>query len=268
MEYSQLASCTLHLRRVDPERLNNEDQIEKQRVRLRKMCQLMDLEPVDINVKRSLKRKGQAFVTFSTPADATKALSLLQGFQMVKGGRAIEAEVVRVPADVMVEKFCSAQELEEHVKRRKADKGTFPFPILCSLHVADNYVDRKKALETPTAAQPTATAKRPGDLSAPGGRPTKTAKISKANVIPDEYLPPNNTLFVREVPEGYDVEKLNELFSRFPGFREVRTIPLPQFKGCAFVEYEANEGAIQAREALNGRAVEDKMLKVTYQKAG
>jgi hypothetical protein len=135
MEYLQLAACTLHLRRVDPERLNNEDQVELQRTRLRTICQLMDLEPIDINVKRSVKRKGQAFITFSSPADTAKAQNLLHGFQMVKGGRNIEAEVARIPADVMVEKFCSPQELEEHVKRRKADKGThllFPIAMLQS----------------------------------------------------------------------------------------------------------------------------------------
>jgi RNA recognition motif-containing protein len=124
MEYSQLAACTLHLRRVDPERLNNDDQVEKQRIRLRQLCQLMDLDPIDINIKRSVKRKGQAFITFSSPADAATAQALLNGFQMVKGGRNIEAEIARIPADIMVEKFCSAQELEEHIKRRKADKGT------------------------------------------------------------------------------------------------------------------------------------------------
>jgi RNA recognition motif-containing protein len=75
---------------------------------------------------------------------------------------------------------------------------------------------------------------------------------------------------VRDVPEEYDIEALEALFSRYTGFREVRTIPLPQFKNCAFVEYEANEGAIQAREALNGRVLGEGAvgLKVTYQKAG
>ena len=73
---------------------------------------------------------------------------------------------------------------------------------------------------------------------------------------------------MREVPDDYTVEMLEAMFARYPGFREVRTIPLPQFKGCAFVEYEANEGAIQAREALNGLSVGEGNLKVTYQKAG
>ena len=134
--------------------------------------------------------------------------------------------------------------------------------------MANTTIDRKKALEASATVPTTAPAKRPGDTTAPS-RPTKAPKTSK-NVIPDEYLPPNNTLFIREVPEDYSPDMLEALFSRYPGFKEVRTIPLPAYKGCAFVEYEANEGAIQAREALNGRVLGEGELglKVTYQKAG
>lgn len=109
--------------------------------------------------------------------------------------------------------------------------------------------------------------KHPLDASG-APRPAKNAR--SGGVIPDEYLPPNNTLFVRDVPEEYDADALTAMFQRYLGFKEVRLIPLPAFKGCAFVEYEANEGAIQAREALNGRELGSggKPLKVTYQKAG
>lgn len=53
--------------------------------------------------------------------------------------------------------------------------------------------------------------------------------------MPDEYLPPNKILFIRQVPEDYGVEGLSAIFGRFPGFREVRTVP--GRKGIAFVEY-------------------------------
>lgn len=60
---------------------------------------------------------------------------------------------------------------------------------------------------------------------------------------------------------------IEDLFSRYTGFKEARLVPLPQYKNCAFIEYEANEGAIQAKEALNGRAIGQNTLRVTYQKA-
>jgi U2 small nuclear ribonucleoprotein B'' len=58
------------------------------------------------------------------------------------------------------------------------------------------------------------------------------------------------------------------MFSRYAGFKEVRMINVGRFAGTAFVEYEGNDGAISAREALNGRTVGGKTMKVTYQKAG
>lgn len=68
------------------------------------------------------------------------------------------------------------------------------------------------------------------------------------------------------MPESYDVEALSALFSRFEGFREVRTVP--GRKGIAFVEYEAESGAITAKENTAGMVVgdEEKAIKVTFQR--
>jgi len=83
-------------------------------------------------------------------------------------------------------------------------------------------------------------------------------------VVPDEYLPPNKILFLREVPDDYGKDELTVVFNRFPGFREVRTVP--GRKGIAFVEYEDEEGAITAKEATTGMAFGEKPLRITYQR--
>lgn len=68
------------------------------------------------------------------------------------------------------------------------------------------------------------------------------------------------------MPEDYDIEALTAIFSRFEGFREVRLVP--GRKGIAFVEYEAETGAISAKENTAGIALGDaqQVLKVTYQR--
>jgi U2 small nuclear ribonucleoprotein B'' len=73
---------------------------------------------------------------------------------------------------------------------------------------------------------------------------------------------------VRDIPNEYDEEALVSMFNRYAGFREVRMINVGRYAGTAFVEYDGNDGAISAREALNGRTVGGKSMKVTYQKAG
>lgn len=85
-------------------------------------------------------------------------------------------------------------------------------------------------------------------------------------VIPDEYLPPNKILFIQNVPDSYDIDALSALFGRFEGFKEVRLVP--GRKGIAFVEYEAETGAISAKERMAGVVLNegDKPLKVTFQR--
>lgn len=105
----------------------------------------------------------------------------------------------------------------------------------------------------------------------PDGRPAKVAKsglkstsAAASAVVPDEYLPPNKILFLQNVPDGYDIDALTTIFGRFEGFREIRLVPGRQ--GIAFVEYDAEQGAITAKENTAGMTLGDKTIKVTYQR--
>ena len=62
------------------------------------------------------------------------------------------------------------------------------------------------------------------------------------------------------------MESLTSIFGRFEGFREVRLVP--GRTGIAFVEYEAEAGAINAKERTAGMALGDegKLIKVVYQR--
>ena len=94
----------------------------------------------------------------------------------------------------------------------------------------------------------------------------KPTTAAAAPVIPDEYLPPNKILFLRELPDNYDEAGLSAIFGKFEGFMEVRLVP--GRKGIAFVEYEHETGAISAKEATSGMALGDegKPIRVTYQR--
>lgn len=133
------------------------------------------------------------------------------------------------------------------------------------------YIDKKKAIE---AAQDQQRLKRPGAAGAEVARPAKTARgaglkptgPSAAAVVPDEYLPPNKVLFIQNIPDDYDVEALISIFGRFDGFREARLVP--GRRGIAFVEYDAEAGAITAKENTAGMSVNSgsHTMKVTYQR--
>ena len=83
-------------------------------------------------------------------------------------------------------------------------------------------------------------------------------------MMPDEYLPPNKILFLRELPDDANEEALAAIFGRFEGFQEIRMVP--GRKGIAFVEYQEESGAISAKEATSGMTMGDKAIRVTYQR--
>lgn len=124
----------------------------------------------------------------------------------------------------------------------------------------NDILERKQAIEAQAAQA--AAAKRPA-ADTLVERPVKATKPA-AGEIPDEYLPPNRILFLREVHENYGKVELTAVFGRYPGFKEVRMVP--SRKGIAFVEYDAEEGAIAAKEATAGIELEGKPVRVTFQK--
>ncbi|KAH7171553.1 hypothetical protein EDB81DRAFT_778763 [Dactylonectria macrodidyma] len=204
---------------------------------------------VDIVAKKNLKAKGQAFVVFEDADSALKAIEEVQGFELFE--KPMRLALARSKSDKTVALNASEEEFEIHKRHRQAEK------------------DKRKALE---AAEEQRQLNKRGHGAASDSRPSKTARPSglkstsatTSTVIPDEYLPPNKILFVQNLPEDYDIDALSGIFGRFDGFREIRLVP--GRRGIAFVEYEAEQGAITAKENTAGMSLGDKPIKVTYQR--
>lgn len=237
---------------------------------------------IDIIAKRNLKAKGQAFVVFDRPESAAQAVEELQGFELFE--KPIQIALARTRSDATVKKTGNREEFELHQRRRMAEKGSSGELVdlqrrkkkILKADTPTSSIDKKKAAE---AAEEQKRLKRPGGAapsSADAGRPTKAARSGLKPtapagaggpnaVVPDEYLPPNKILFVQNLPDDYhDIDALGGVFGRFEGFREVRLVP--GRKGIAFIEYEAEAGAITAKENTAGMSLGDKFIKVTYQR--
>jgi U2 small nuclear ribonucleoprotein B'' len=202
---------------------------------------------VDIVAKTNLKAKGQAFVVFDDPQSAKNAVEEVHGFELFD--KPMSVAIARSRSDKTIELNGSQEDLEAHKQHRLAEK------------------EKKKAVE---AAEEQRGLKR-GPGAAADGRPIKSAKpglkstsAAASNVVPDEYLPPNRILFLQNIPDDYEVEGLTAIFARFEGFREVRLVP--GRRGIAFVEYDAEQGAIAAKESTSGMTLGEKNIKVTYQR--
>jgi U2 small nuclear ribonucleoprotein B'' len=123
--------------------------------------------------------------------------------------------------------------------------------------------ERKQAQEAATIAA--APAKRAAEDTL-AERPGKSAKplATTGGAVPDEYLPPNKTLFLRDLPVDYGKDMLAIIFKRYPGFREIRLVP--GRNTIAFAEYEDETGAIAAKEALANLELSSQKIKITYQR--
>ncbi len=67
--------------------------------------------------------------------------------------------------------------------------------------------------------------------------------------MPDEYLPPNNVLFIQNLPEGTTSEDLREVFEQYAGLVEIRTVPAK--RDIAFVEFADETTSSVAKDALH-----------------
>ena len=123
--------------------------------------------------------------------------------------------------------------------------------------------ERKQALEAQEAAAKSA--KRAAEPSSLAERPAKSSKPSGGAMV-DEYNAPNKTLLLRDLPDDYTKEAVTAVFQRFPGFKEVRMVP--GRAGIAFAEYNDESESAVAREAMNGRTLGEKTIRVTFQRSG
>jgi len=183
-------------------------------------------EVLDVVAYGNIRARGQAFVAFKDEESATKAIKELQHFVLYD--KPLVLQYARSKSDVHAK---LDGDYDNHHSARLEEK-----------------------------------AKRP-PLSAPVGQPQRMpmpgAGLPPGQQIPDEFLPPNNILFLQNLPETVQQGQLVELFQRYPGFREVRMIPTK--RDIAFVEYEDETLAAAAKVSLGGYEVEEgKPMKVTF----
>ncbi|KAJ5408904.1 hypothetical protein N7509_002787 [Penicillium cosmopolitanum] len=206
---------------------------------------------LEIVAKANLKAKGQAFIVYDSVEAATRAIDEANGFDLFEKPMVLDYAKTRSDATVMREG--GSDELEAHKRKRLAEKER---------RQAHDALEAQKKHKRPAAAVPDNV--RPAKTAKGAGlKPTSGAT---AAVVPDEYLPPNKILFLRDLPDDASQEGLSAVFGRFDGFQEVRLVP--GRKGIAFVEYDAEAGAISAKEATANMPMgeQGKPIRVTYQR--
>ncbi|CAG4939419.1 unnamed protein product [Parnassius apollo] len=183
---------------------------------------------LDIVAMKTLKMRGQAFVIFKEISSATVALRSMQGFPFYD--KPMRIQYSKTDSDIIAKVKGTFQ---ERPKRPKAPRSS---------------EDGKK--------------KKSKDANRsviPGfGQPNLLNNVNAEQ-------PPNQILFLTNLPDETSEMMLSMLFNQFPGFKEVRLVP--NRHDIAFVEFSNEMQSAAAKEALQGfKITPTHAMKITFAK--
>ncbi|KAL8143050.1 hypothetical protein V2J09_016082 [Rumex salicifolius] len=191
---------------------------------------------------KTLKHKGQAWVVFDEVSSATSALRQMQGFPFYD--KPMRIQYAKTKSDVIA----------------KAD-GTFTPREKRKKHDDRGGKKRKEQIDP---NQVGVNVPYPNVYGAP---PISQMQYMGGAVpaVPEAPAPPNNILFIQNLPHDTTPTMLQMLFCQYPGFKEVRMIEAKP--GIAFVEYENEMQSSISMQALQGFKINPQNpMVITYAK--
>ncbi|CAH1785721.1 unnamed protein product [Owenia fusiformis] len=204
---------------------------------------------LDIVAAKTLKARGQAFVIFKEVTSATSALRSMQGFPFYDKPMRIayskkDSDIIAKMKGTFVERPKKQKKVEEESGKRKKQKAK-----------------REAAAAASNAAPKQFTPQMPAQAAAPA--PSAPPAATGPTAMPEQ--PPNQILFLTNLPEETNEMMLSMLFNQFPGFKEVRLVPGRH--DIAFVEFENEMQAAAAKDALQGfKITPSNAMKISFAK--
>ncbi|KAL1202055.1 U2 small nuclear ribonucleoprotein B'' 2 [Cardamine amara subsp. amara] len=192
---------------------NINEKIKKEELKRSLYCLFSHFRRIlDVVALKTPKLRGQAWVVFTEVTAASNAVRQMQNFPFYD--KPMRIQYAKSNSDC-VSKAQGIFVLREN-KMKQEEK-----------------VERKRHAEE--TQQPSMANARPAPSFQQNGQ---------------ETMPPNNILFIQNLPIETTSMMLQLLFKQYPGFKEIRMIePKP---GIAFVEYEDDVQSSMAMQALQG----------------
>ncbi|OVA02628.1 RNA recognition motif domain [Macleaya cordata] len=196
---------------------------------------------LEILAFKTLKHKGQAWVVFEDVSSATNALRQMQGFPMFD--KQMRIQYAKTKSDVIAKAdgtFVPRERRKRHEERAERKRR-------------EQHHDANQAmgLNAPYAGAYGATAPLP--------------YLGGVKAVPEAPAPPNNILFIQNLPHETTSMMLQMLFCQYPGFKEVRMIEAKP--GIAFVEYGDEMQSTAAMQGLQTfKITPQNPMQITYAK--
>ncbi|CAD6210839.1 unnamed protein product [Miscanthus lutarioriparius] len=192
---------------------------------------------LDVVALKTQKLRGQAWVVFSEITAATNAFRGLQDFDLY--GKKMRVQYAKTKSD------CIAKEDGTYAPKEKRKKQE------------EKAAEKKRRVEEAQQAGPNASA---AQSNGTGYQASRLGKVSQ-----EPPAPPNNILFIQNLPDQTTSMMLQILFQQYPGFREVRMIEAKP--GIAFVEFEDDGQSMVAMQALQGfKITPENPMAISYAK--
>ncbi|KAJ0258100.1 U1 small nuclear ribonucleoprotein A [Hirschfeldia incana] len=201
---------------------------------------------VEVLAFKTLKHKGQAWVVFDNPESASNAVSNMNGFPFYD--KPMRIQFAKTKSDVIAK--ADGTFVPREKRKRHEEKG--------GKKKKEQHHDSTRMAMPPYpgvygSAPPLSQVPYPGG----GGGGVK-------NNLPEAPAPPNNILFVQHLPHDTTPERLQDLFDKYPGFKEVRMVAAKP--GIAFVEFSDELQSTVAMHALEGFTLQQTPMHITYAK--
>ncbi|XP_042901535.1 U1 small nuclear ribonucleoprotein A isoform X1 [Parasteatoda tepidariorum] len=211
---------------------------------------------VDVVALKTAKMRGQAFIAFRDINSATNALRSMQGFPFYDKPMRIsysksdsnaiaKIKGTYVDRSALGKHALEAAELKKGKKKAKEPgKGNPLLPGLIPGVASGSLVQSMVANSLPQTKQTVST--------------TPTITVTSEQ-------PPNQILFLTNLPVETNELMLSLLFNQFSGFKEVRLVP--GRSDIAFVEFENEVHSGAAKDALQGfKITPTHAMKITFAK--
>lgn len=177
--------------------------------------------PVSVYTGRGLRKRGQAFVAFSTAQDAENVLENLKNQKM--HGKILQVAYANSESDVNINE---SERTERQTLRKKA-----------KLSESGNVMDIDSARENRPVKSPSPS----GESNNAGSTATPTPASAPS------YGEPHNILLLQQIPDTVTVADLQQSCSQFEGFMEARMFAV---KHVGFIDFSSVESAASAIDTI------------------
>ncbi len=191
---------------------------------------------LEINIRKSKKMRGQAFIVYKDINDATRAKVSLNNFLFL--GSRINIDYAKSKSDIIVKiKGQSSQNNEEYQKT-----GTYLTRKRKRMLEYQNIKEEKKEKKKETVE--------------------KKESIELDEDIDGECLNENKILFVTGLGKEVNEKMISLVFNKFKGLKDIRFF---NGRGFCFVEYDTEINAGTALLSLNNmKLTENSTMKISY----